>query len=82
MRLEGQLAELMVLVDPKLYRKHVRYSSKGEAVFYVCIAKALYGMLKSALWWYKELRKIWKHMALRLTCTIPVLRTTTSTESK
>ncbi len=24
---------------------------------YVCITKALYGMLKSALWWYKELRK-------------------------
>ncbi len=53
MRLDGQLAKLMVLVDPKIYRKHDRYTAKGEAVLYVCIAKALYGMLKSALWWYK-----------------------------
>ncbi len=56
-KLEGHLAELMVLVDPKLYRKHVRYSSTGEALLYVCITKARYGILKSAPWWYKELRK-------------------------
>ncbi len=53
MRLEGQLAKLMVLVDPKLYRKHFRYTAKGEEVLYVCISKSLCGMLKSALWWYK-----------------------------
>ena len=35
MRLDGQLAKLMVLVDPKLYKKHVRYSAKEEAVLYV-----------------------------------------------
>ncbi len=58
MRLDGQLAKLMALVEPKLYRKHVRYLSKGEAVLYVRITKALYGILKSALWWYKELRKM------------------------
>ncbi len=46
MRLDGQLAKLMVLVEPKLYRKHVRYLSKGEAVLYVCITRALYDMLK------------------------------------
>jgi hypothetical protein len=56
MRLDGQLAKLMVLVDPKLYRKHVRYSAKGEEVLYARIAKSLYGMSKSALWWYKTLR--------------------------
>ncbi len=26
-------------------------------MLYVFITKALYGILKSALWWYKELRK-------------------------
>ncbi len=57
MSLDEQLADLMVLVEPKLYRKHVRYSLKGEAVLYICITKALYSMLKSALWWYKELIK-------------------------
>ena len=41
MRLDGQLAKLMVLSDPKLYRKHVRYTAKGEAVLYVRIEKAL-----------------------------------------
>ena len=57
MKLEGQLAKLVVLAYSKHYRKNVRYSLKGEAVLYIRIAKALYGMLKSALWWYKELRK-------------------------
>ncbi len=47
----------MVLVELKLYRKHVRYFSKRETVLYVRITKALHSMLKSALWWYKELRK-------------------------
>ncbi len=32
---------LIVLVDPKLYRKHVRYSFTREALLYVCITKAL-----------------------------------------
>ncbi len=41
MKLDGQLAELIVLVNPKLYRKYVRYSLKGEAVLYVRIAKSL-----------------------------------------
>ena len=57
MSLDGQLAELMVLVEPKLYRKHVRYLAKGEAVLYVRITKALYGMLCSALLFYFELVK-------------------------
>ncbi len=39
--LKGHLYELMVLVDPKLYRKHMRYSSTWEAVLYVRITKAL-----------------------------------------
>jgi len=41
MRLRGRLAELMVLVDPKLYRQYVRYSSHGDAVLYVGMTKAL-----------------------------------------
>ena len=33
---KGKLAELMMLVEPKLYRQHVRYNNeKGEAMLYV-----------------------------------------------
>ena len=47
----------MVLVDPKLYREYVRYSSMGEFMLYVCMTKDFYGMLKSALWFYEKLRE-------------------------
>ena len=66
MVIKGQLIKLMVLVDPKLYRKHVRYSTTGEVIMYVCITKALYGMLQSALWWYKELRYNLKAYGLKV----------------
>jgi hypothetical protein len=55
MILQGVLAELMVKVDPKLYRKYVIYDSKGRMILYVEMQKALYGMLKSALLFYKKL---------------------------
>ena len=57
MLLEGKLAELMTLVEPKLYRQHVQYDNKkGKAMLYVKMSKALYGMLKLALWFYKKLK--------------------------
>ena len=48
MKLEGQMAELLVRIDPKLYRKHVQ-TEKGKSVLYVELKKALYGTLKAAL---------------------------------
>ena len=57
MLLKGKLVELMALVETKLYRQYVRYDNKkGEAMLYVRMSKALYGMLKSALWFYKKLK--------------------------
>ena len=47
----------MVMVDPKLYRKYVTYDSKGNTMLYVQMNKALYGLLQSALLFYKKLRK-------------------------
>ena len=42
MLLKGKLAELMTLVEPKLYRQHVHYDNqKGEAMLYVKMSKAL-----------------------------------------
>ena len=45
MLLRADLAEIMVLIQPQLYRKHARYDSKGKALLYVKMNKAMYGML-------------------------------------
>ena len=47
---------MMVRIDPSLYRKYVTYSVKGTPVLCVHLCKALYGMLKAALLFYKGLR--------------------------
>jgi hypothetical protein len=56
MVLKGKMAELMVLVDPVLYRKYVT-TENGKPVLYVKVNKALYGLLRSALLFYKKLVK-------------------------
>ena len=56
MLLRGRMVELMVQIDPKLYRKHVITSSKGESLLYVKLSKAIYGLLRSALLFYRKLR--------------------------
>ena len=56
MVLKGKLAELMVQIDPQLYRKYIITSSKGKPMLYVCLSKALYGLLQSALLFYRKLR--------------------------
>lgn len=55
MLLEGTLVELMVKVAPHIYRKHVTRGKSGKKLLYVQMHKALYGMLKSALLFYKKL---------------------------
>ena len=56
MLLKGKLAELMVQIYPKMYQKYVITSSKGEPMLYVQLSKALYGLLQSALLFYKKLQ--------------------------
>ena len=41
MKMQGQMAELLVKLDPKLYRKYVQVE-KGKNVLYVQLKKALY----------------------------------------
>ena len=57
MLLRGKLAEMMVRIDPSLYRQYITYSNKGIPMLYVRLNKALYGMLKAALLFYKRLRR-------------------------
>ena len=55
MVLKGRLTELMVQVAPNLYRKYITVDKKGMAILYVKMQKALYGLLRSALLFYKKL---------------------------
>ena len=53
LKIEGELAELLVRVDPK-YREMITYEN-GKAVIYAELKKALYGTLQAALLFWKEL---------------------------
>ena len=53
--LEGTIAELIIKLDPSLYRKHIWYTQKGKPMLYVKLKKALYGTLQAALLFWKLL---------------------------
>ncbi len=55
MILKGRLAELMVQVAPNLYRKYISVNRKGTAVLYIKMQKVIYGLLRSALLFYRKL---------------------------
>ena len=56
MKLEGKMAELMVRIDPKMYRKYIQMEN-GRMVLYVELEKALYGTLTGAFLFWKKLSK-------------------------
>ncbi len=55
MILNGRLAKLMVQGVPTLYRKYISVDRKGTAILYVKMQKAMYGLLRSALLFYRKL---------------------------
>ena len=57
MTLRGHLCEIMTRIDPKLYRKYITKDKKCNPVLYVQLYKSLYGLLRSALLFYKKFRK-------------------------
>ena len=57
-----KLAETMVRIDPALYRDYVTYSVKGVPMLYVGLSKALYGMLRAALLFYKRFQSTLENM--------------------
>ncbi len=65
MKMNGLLAELMVKTNPKIFRKYVTIK-KGRQVFYPHLQKALYGMIKSVLLFYKKLNKELKEMGFEI----------------
>jgi hypothetical protein len=55
MVLKGRLTELMVQVAPNLYRKYISVDRKGTTILYVKMQKAIYRLLRSALFFYRKL---------------------------
>ena len=57
MCLRGKPVELMVRMNPMLYRPYMRIGHKGIPILYMKLNKALYGLLCAALLFYRKLRK-------------------------
>ena len=52
MILEGTIANLIVKLEPTIYRKYVWHDKKGKPMFYEQLKKAIYGTLQAAhLFW-------------------------------
>ncbi len=57
MVLKGELAEMMIQIAPKVYRKYVSIDKKGTKILYLKLQKALYGLMRASLLFYWKLRK-------------------------
>jgi len=49
MLLEGTIAELVIKLDPQLYRKYIWKNKHDKPMLYVKLKRALYGTLQAAL---------------------------------
>ena len=66
MLLRRKLAEMMVRIDPALYREYVTYSANGVPMLYARLSKALYGMLRAVLLFYERLRSTLEDMGFKV----------------
>jgi hypothetical protein len=57
MVLRGELADMMVQIAPQIYRKYVTVDRKGTPILYVKLQKALCGLMRASLLFYRKLRK-------------------------
>jgi hypothetical protein len=55
-RIDGKMAELLIDIDPDMYRPYVVHEGKGIAI-YVELLKALYGTLRAARLFWEKLSK-------------------------
>ena len=56
LKITGFLLDLLVEIAPEVYAEYVVLEN-GKKVLYLVVVRALYGMLVSALLWYKRFRK-------------------------
>lgn len=66
MVLKRELAEMMIKIAPDVYRCYVTVDQKGTKVLYVKLQKALYGLMKASLLFYRKLRKEFKQYGLEI----------------
>ena len=55
MVLRGELTEMMVHIAPQIYRPYVKMDKKVTPILYVRLKKAIYGLLRSSLLFYRKL---------------------------
>ena len=55
MKIRGALVDMLVQIAPEIYKDFVSYE-RGQKILYVQVLKAIYGMLQSALLFYKKIR--------------------------
>ena len=58
MRLEGVVADALIMLAPEVYGPMAARNSAGLTVLYVQLTRALYGCLKSSLRWYLQLSRV------------------------
>ncbi len=58
MVLKGDLVEMMIQVALEVYQKYVAVDKKGTKVLYVKLQKALYGLMRASLLFYRKLRSM------------------------
>jgi hypothetical protein len=57
MVLKGELTEMMIQIAPQTYRTYFTVDKKRNPVLHVKLQKALYGLMRASLWFYRKLRK-------------------------
>jgi hypothetical protein len=57
MVLKGELADMMVQIALQVYRKLVTVDRKGTPILYMKLQKALYGLMRASLLFYRKLQK-------------------------
>ena len=57
MVLKGELAEMMIYIASQIYCKHITVNKKGTLVLYLKLQKALYGLMRASLLFFRKLRK-------------------------
>ncbi len=64
MVLKGKLADMMIQIAPEVYRKYVTADRKGTPILYVNLQKAMYGLMRASLLFYRKLRKEFEQYGL------------------
>ncbi len=71
MVLKGELAEMMIQIAPQIYRKFVTVDKKGKKLLYMKLQKALYGLMRASLLFYRKLQKEFEAYGLQVNSYAP-----------